>query len=73
MSTSSLSAIADEHVAGGAPLSAHADLNAVPADKEDVINVDDNRAMVAAVIATLDTTRGDNAREAILLALSSLT
>ena len=68
-----LSAIAEEHVAGGVPLSADADLDTVPADKEDVIDVDNDGAMVAAVIATPDTTGGDDAREAIVLALSSST
>ena len=63
---------AEEHVAGGAPSSANANLDAVPADKEDVVDVDDDGAMVAAVIATPDTTGGDDTREAIVLALSSL-
>jgi hypothetical protein len=71
--SSSLSAIAEEHVTGGAPLSADANLNAVPADKEDVIDVDDDGAMVAAVIATPGTMGGDDARETIVLALSSST
>ncbi len=64
---------AEEHVAGGAPSSADADLDAVPADKEDVINIDDDGAMVAAVIATPDTMGGNDTREAIILALSSST
>ena len=67
------SAIAEEHVAGGAPSSANADIDAVPADKEDVIDVDNNGAMVAVVIATPDTMGGNNVREAIVLALSSST
>ncbi len=67
--SSSPSAIAEEHVAGGALSSANANLDAVPADKEDVVNVDDNGAMVAVVIAMLDTTGDDNAREAIVRAL----
>ncbi len=65
LSLSSSSAIAEEHVAGGAPSSADADLDAVPADKEDVVDVDDDGAMVAVVIATPDTTGGDDVREAI--------
>ncbi len=69
----SSSAIAEEHVAGGAPSSADADLDAVPTDKDDVINVDDDGAMVVVVIAMLDTTGGNDAREAIVLALSSST
>ncbi len=73
LSSSSSSTIAEEHVAGGVPSSADANLNAVPADKEDVVDVDDNGAMVAAVIATPDTTGGDDSREAIVLALSSST
>ncbi len=64
---------AEEHVAGGAPSSADANLDAVPADKENVIDIDNDGAMVAAVIATPDTTGGDDAREAIVLALSSST
>ncbi len=63
------SAIAEEHIAGRVPLSVDADLDAVPTDKEDVVNVDDNRAMVVAVIATPDTTGGDNAREAVVFEL----
>ena len=73
MSSSSPSAITEEHVAGGAPSSADVDLDAVPADKEDVVDVDDDGAMVAAVIATPDTTGGNDARDAIVLALSSST
>jgi hypothetical protein len=68
-----LSAIEEEHVTGGVPSSADADLDTVPADKEDVIDVDNNGAMVAAVIATPDTTRGDDAREVIVLALLTST
>ncbi len=55
------------------PSSVDADLDAVPATKEDVVNADDDGATVAAVIATPDTTSGDDAREAIVLALSSWT
>ncbi len=72
-SSSSPSAIAEEHVAGGVLSTADADLNTVPADKEDFVDVGDNGAMVAAVIATPDTTGGDDTREAIVLALSSST
>ncbi len=54
-------------------MSADADLNVFPADKEEVVNIDNDGAMVAAVIATPDTTGGDNAREAIVLALSPST
>ena len=53
--------------------SVDADLDVVPATKEDVVDVDDDGATVAAVIATPDTTGGDDAREAIVLALLSLT
>jgi hypothetical protein len=60
-------------VVGGVTSSADADLDVVPATKEDVVDADDDGATVAAVIATPDTTGGDNAREAIVLALSSLT
>jgi hypothetical protein len=70
---SSSSAIAEEDVAGGVPLSVDADLYAVPTNKEDVVDADDDGAMVAAVIAKPDTTSGDDAREAIILALSLLT
>ena len=73
LSSSSPSAIAEEHIAGGAPCSTNADLNAVPADKEDVVGVDNDKAMVAAVIVTPDTTGGDDAREVIVLALLSST
>jgi hypothetical protein len=66
-----LSAIAEEHVTGGAPSSADANLDAVPTDKEDIVNVDDNRAMVAAVIATPNTKGDNDAREVIVLALLS--
>ena len=69
--SSSPSAIVEEHISGGALSSADANLNAVPTDKEDVVNVDDNEAMVAVVIATPDTTGDNNAREAIVLALLS--
>ena len=72
-SSSSSSAIAEEDVPGGVPSSIDADLDAVPATKEDVVDADDDRAMVAAVIATTDTTGGDDAREAIVPALSSST
>jgi len=72
-SSSSSSAIAEEDAAGGVPSSVEADLDAVPANKEDIVDADNDGAMVAAVIATLDTTGGDDAREAILLALSSST
>ena len=54
-------------------MSADADLDAVPTDKEDVIDVDNDGAMVAAAIATPDTTGGNDAREGIVLALSSST
>ena len=54
-------------------MSADADLDVVPADKEDVVEVDDDGAMVAEVIATPDTIGGDDAREAIVLALLSST
>ena len=64
---------AEEHIAGGAPSSADANLDAVPADKEKVVHIDNGGAMVAVVIATPDTTGGDDAREAIVLALSSST
>ena len=73
MSSSSSSAIAEEDVAGGVPSSVDADLDAVPATKEDVVDADDDGATVAEVIATPDTTGGDDAREAIVLALSSST
>ena len=67
-SSSSLSsAIAEEHVAGGVPTSADTDLGAIPADKEDVIDVDNDGAMVAAVIATPDITGGNDARETTVL------
>jgi len=62
-------------VVGGVTLSVNADLDVVPATKEDVIDADNDGATVAAVIATPDTitTGGDDAREAIVLALSSST
>ena len=44
-----------------------------PATKEDVVDAEDDGATVAEVIATPDTTGGDDAREAIVLALSSST
>jgi len=69
LSSSSSSAIAEEDVEGGVPSSVDADLNAVPANKEDVIDTDDDGAMVAAVIAMPDTTGGNDMREAIVLAL----
>jgi hypothetical protein len=78
-SSSSSSAIAEEDViveedvAGGVPSSVDADLDAVPATKEDVVDADDVGATVEEVIATPDTTGGDDAREAIVLALSSST
>ena len=46
-SSSSSSAIAEEDVAGGVPSSVDADLDAVPATKEDVVDADDDRATVA--------------------------
>ena len=52
--------------------SANANLNAVPTDKEDVVDVEDDGAMVGAVIATPDTMGGDDAREAVVLALLSV-
>ncbi len=73
LSSSSPSAIVEEDVPGGVPLSVDADLNAVPATKEDVVDADNDGATVAAVIATPDTTGGNDAREAIVLALSSST
>jgi hypothetical protein len=73
LSSLSSSAIAEEDVAGGVPSSVDADLDAVPATKEDGVDVDDNGATVVAVIATPDTTGGNDAREAIVLALSSST
>ena len=71
--SSSSSAIAEVDVVGGVTLSVDADLDVVPANKEDVVDADVNGATVAAVIATPDTTGGDDAREAIVLALSSST
>ncbi len=70
-SLSSSSAFMEEDFAGGVPSSVDAELDAVPANKEDVVDADDDGATVAAVIATLDTTGGDGARKAIILALSS--
>jgi hypothetical protein len=72
-SSSSSSAIAEVDVVGGLTSSVDADLDVVPATKEDVVDADDDGATVAAVIATPDTTGGDDAREAIVLALSSST
>ncbi len=69
-SSSSSSAIAEVDVVGGVTSSVDANLDAVPATKEDVVDADDDGATVAAVIATPDTTGGDDAREAIVLALS---
>jgi hypothetical protein len=63
------SAIAEEHIAGGVPLSIYADLDAVSTDKEDVVDIEDDGAMVAGVIATPDTTGGNGAREVNVLAL----
>jgi hypothetical protein len=71
LSLLSSSAITEEHVVGGVPSSADADLDAIPTDKEDVIDIDNNGAMVAAVIATPDTAGGNNAKEAIVLSLLS--
>ena len=66
LSWSSLSsAIAEEDVARWVPSSADANLNALPADKENVVDADNDGAMVAAVIATPDTMGGNDAREAI--------
>ncbi len=72
-SSSSSSAIAEVDVVGGVTSSVDADLDVAPATKEDVVDADDDGATVAAVIATPDTTGGDDAREAIVLALLSLT
>ena len=60
---------------GGVTSPVDADLDVVPATKEDVVDADDDGATVAAVIATPDTitTGGDDAREAIVLALLLLT
>ncbi len=69
----SSSAIAEEDIVRGVPSSVDADLDAVPATKEDVVDADDDGATVAEVIATPDTTGVDDAREAIVLALSSST
>jgi hypothetical protein len=75
MSSSSLlsSSIAEEDVAGGVPLSVDVDLDAVPATKEDVVDADNDGATVEAVIATPDTTGGNDESEAIVLALLSST
>ena len=67
------SAIPEEDIAGGVLSSADTDLDTVPADNEDVVDVDDNGAMVATVIAMPDTMGGDKATEAIILALLPLT
>ena len=72
-SSSSSSAIAEVDVVGGLTSSIDADLDVVPATKEDGVDADDDGATVAAVIATTDTTGGDDAREVIVLALSSST
>ena len=66
----SSSAIPEEDVPGGVPSSADTNLDAVPADKEDVVDTDNDGVMVASVIATPDTTGGEDAREAIVLTLS---
>ena len=71
--SSSSSAIAEVDVVGGVTSSVDDDLDVVPATKEDVVDADDDGATVAAVIATPDTTGGDDASEVIVLALSSLT
>ena len=68
-----LSTNAEEDVAGGVPLSAITDLDAIPANKEDIVNADDNGAMAAAAIVMPDTTGGNDAREVIILALLLLT
>jgi hypothetical protein len=73
LSSSSSSAIAEVDVVGGVTSSVDADLDAVPPTKEDVVDADDDGATVPAVIATPDTTGGDDAREAIVLALLSST
>ena len=62
-----LSAIMEEDITRGEPLSTNADLDAVPANKEDVVDADNNGAMVVVVIATPDTMGGNNAREVIVL------
>ena len=67
------SAIPEEDIAGGVLSSADTDLDTAPADNEDVVDADNNRAMVATVIAMPDTMGGNNAREAIILALLPLT
>jgi hypothetical protein len=72
-SLSSSSAIMKVDVVGGVTSSVDADLDVVPATKEDVVDADDDGATVAAVIAMPDTTGGDDASEAIVLALSSST
>jgi hypothetical protein len=69
-SSSSSSAIVEVDVVGGVTSSVDADLDVVPATKEDVVDAEDDGATVAAVIATPDTTGGDDTREAIVLALS---
>ncbi len=73
-SSSSSSAITEVDVVGGVTSSVDADLDVVPATKEDIVDADDDGAMVAAVIATPDTTGGDDlAREVIVLELLSST
>ena len=54
-------------------MSADANLDAVPANKKNVVNADDDGAMAAAVIATSDTMGDKDTREVIVLALLSLT
>jgi hypothetical protein len=56
-----------------APSSADANLDAAPANKEDVLDADNDGAMSVMVIAMLDTTGGNDAREVIVLALLSST
>jgi hypothetical protein len=73
LSSSLSSVIAGVDVVGGVTSSVDADLDVVPATKEDVVDADDDGATVAAVIATPDTMGGDDAREAIVLALLLLT
>jgi hypothetical protein len=63
--------ITEVDVVGGVTSSVDADLDVVPATKEDVVDADDDGATVAAVIATPDTTGGDDlVREVIVLELS---
>ena len=71
LSSSLSSVIAGVDVVGGVTSSVDANLDVVPATKEDVVDVDDDGATVAAVIATPDTTGGDDlVREVIVLELS---